>query len=120
MKVALFPSVARVQVVIARPTSSNPVLQVYVAVSPTELPADVTSPLLTLLALAQSAEKRVSDFYSKVPFIVMKLTKTDRLCWRERGTVSICGLCTSDHRLTNEFKPSVASVCGSVSNRITS
>ena len=35
--------------------SSNPVLQVYVTVSPTELPADVTAPLLTSLALAQSA-----------------------------------------------------------------
>ena len=37
-------------------------LQVYVAVSPTELPADVTAPLLTLLAFAQSAEKKSSKF----------------------------------------------------------
>ena len=33
-------------------------LQVYVAVSPTELPVDVTAPLLGLLALEHSAEKR--------------------------------------------------------------
>ena len=57
MKEALFPSVASVQVATAFPRSSNPVLQVYVAVSPTELPVDVTSPLLILLALAQSAER---------------------------------------------------------------
>ena len=47
-----------VQVVTAFPISSNPVLQEYVAVSPTELPVNVTSPLLGLLPLAQSAEKR--------------------------------------------------------------
>ena len=46
------------QVATACPMSSNPVLQVYVEVSPTELPADVTSPLLGLLAFVQSAEKK--------------------------------------------------------------
>ena len=55
VKLALFPSVACVQVATARPMSSNPVLQVYVAVSPTELPADVTSPLLGLLGLEHRA-----------------------------------------------------------------
>ena len=56
---ALFPSMDCVQVVTARPMSSNPVLQVYVAVSPTELPVEVTCPLPMLLARVQSAEKDV-------------------------------------------------------------
>ena len=38
--------------------SSNPVLQVYVAVSPTELPVDVTSPLLGVLGFEHRANKQ--------------------------------------------------------------
>ena len=52
---ALFPSVASVQVAMASPISSNPVLQVYVAVSPAELPVNVTPPLLGLLGLEHRA-----------------------------------------------------------------
>ena len=66
MKEALFPSVASVQVATAFPISSNPVLQEYVAVSPTELPAEVTAPLLGLLALEHSAEKRQGNICSMV------------------------------------------------------
>ena len=41
--------------------SSNPVLQVYVAVSPTELPVNVTSsPLPGLLGLEHRAEKQLN------------------------------------------------------------
>ena len=58
---ALFPSVASVQVAMASPISSNPVLQVYVAVSPTELPVEVTCPLPMLLACVQSAKKKLSN-----------------------------------------------------------
>ena len=38
--------------------SSNPALQVYVAVSPIELPVDVTSPLLGLLGFEHRANKQ--------------------------------------------------------------
>ena len=51
MKEAPIPSVPSVQVATARPMSSNPVLQVYVAVSPTELPVKVTCPLLGSLGI---------------------------------------------------------------------
>ena len=61
MNEALFPSMACVQVVTACPISSNPVLQVYVAVSPTELPVNVTSsPLPGLLGLEHRAEKQTT------------------------------------------------------------
>ena len=66
MKEALFPPVASVQVATAFPISSNSVLQEYVAVSPTELPADVTAPLLGLLALEHSAEIRQGNICSMV------------------------------------------------------
>ena len=60
MKEALFPSVSSEQVATAFPMSSNPVLQEYVAVSPTELPADVTAPLLGLLGLEHRANKQIN------------------------------------------------------------
>ena len=52
---ALFISTAGVQVATASPTSSNPETQVYVAVSPTELPVDVTAPLLGAVGLEHRA-----------------------------------------------------------------
>ena len=48
---------ACVQVATACPMSSNPVLQVYVAVSPTELPVEETLPLPGLLGLEHRAEQ---------------------------------------------------------------
>ena len=56
---------ACVQVVTGWPMSSNPVLQVYVAVSPTEFPVDVTSPLPMLVVLVQSAEKKRNNLNSR-------------------------------------------------------
>ena len=72
MNEAVFLPMACVQVTTTGPMSSNPVLQVYVAVSPIELPVDVTTPLLGLLglrhtpireeqAIAVSKEEKLQD-----------------------------------------------------------
>ena len=59
---ALFP--ACLHVATLEPISSNPVLQVYVAVSPTELPVEVTLPLLGLLGLEHIAEQTSKKLFS--------------------------------------------------------
>ena len=61
---ALIPSALGVQVVTEIPISSNPVLQVYVAVFPTELPVEVTLPLLGLLGLEHKAEQTRKKLFS--------------------------------------------------------
>ena len=47
-----------VHVVVALPTSSKPVLQVYVAVSPTKLPVNVTMPLTMSAGSEHSAAEQ--------------------------------------------------------------
>ena len=60
--------------------SSNPVLHEYVAVSPTELPVDVTLPLLGLLGLEHKAEQtRKNNYYSLERVKCHSLTYHDKL-----------------------------------------
>ena len=59
--------------------SSNPVLQVYVAVFPTELPVDVTLPLLGLLGLEHKAGNTSKKIIPLKEYNVHSLTYHDKL-----------------------------------------
>ena len=76
---------ARIQVAMTSPISSNPVLQEYVAVSPTELPADVTSPLLGLLGFEHRANKQTIKQLSQST--ISYFVYTTILCWTQNRNV---------------------------------
>ena len=74
------------------PMSSNPALQVYVAVSPTELPVEETLPLPGLLGLEHRADKTNEQNKIKLKVGVLEsswlqnkcvLTATNWWSWRK-------------------------------------